>query len=226
MPKIPKDYSRTVNYKIVCKDLTVNYVYNGHTTDFVKRKNQHKSDCNNINNKKYNYKVYETIRENGGWENWEMIELEKFNCNDGNEARKRERYWYELLHSNLNTNVPNRSQKEYDEENKDKIQKYKQEYRQENKDKFKEYYQENKELFQVYRQENKDKIQKYKQDNKDKIKESSQVYYQENKDKIKEYRKQKIECECGSIFRIGDKSKHLKTIKHLAYLEELNKEQT
>jgi hypothetical protein len=184
MPRLPKDYSRTVMYKIVCNDLTVKFVYNGHTTDFTKRKNSHKSSCNNINNKCYNFKVYQTIRENGGWENWEMIEIEKYNCKDSNEARTRERYWYEQLQSNLNIQVPNRNKKEYDEK---------------------------------YRQENKDKIKEYKQENKDKFKE----YRQENKDKIKEYKSQPFTCECGSIFRIDVKSRHLKSQKHINYLNHL-----
>ena len=30
------------------------------------------------------------IRENGDWNNWSMIEIEKYPCNDDNEARARE----------------------------------------------------------------------------------------------------------------------------------------
>ena len=40
------------------------------------------------------------IRENEGWNNWSMIEIEKYPCNDKNEACARERYWYELLNAN------------------------------------------------------------------------------------------------------------------------------
>ena len=61
-----------------------------------------------------------------------MIEIEKFqDCNDINEANARERYYYELLNAKLNTNCPARNDKEYYQDNKDKIQ----EYRQNNKDK-------------------------------------------------------------------------------------------
>ena len=31
-----------------------------------------------------------------------MIEIEKYKCDDGNEARARERYWYEQLQATLN----------------------------------------------------------------------------------------------------------------------------
>ena len=125
MPKKPMDYSRTIIYKIVCKDLLVTDVYVGHTTDFIKRKCYHKGSCNNPNDKKHNQKIYQTIRNNGNWDNWEMIEIEKYECKDGNEARAKERYWYEYYNATLNSCVPNRSQKEckkeYSETNKKKL---------------------------------------------------------------------------------------------------------
>jgi len=34
MPKINIDYSNTLIYKITCKDLLINEVYVGHTTNF------------------------------------------------------------------------------------------------------------------------------------------------------------------------------------------------
>ena len=73
MPKKPIDYSKTHFYKFVCKDTSIIDCYVGHTTDFTKRKNQHKTRCCNPNNPKHNYTVYHCIRCNGGWENWDMI---------------------------------------------------------------------------------------------------------------------------------------------------------
>ena len=120
MPRTPIDYSKTVIYKIVCNDLSVIDCYVGSTTDFTKRKCKHKSDC-----KLNDAKVYVFMRSNGGWDNWTMIEIEKYPCNDNNEARLRERFWYEELKANLNTVNPNRSQQEgktvYYRTNKDKI---------------------------------------------------------------------------------------------------------
>jgi hypothetical protein len=110
MPKEIVDYSNTIIYKIYCKNFDITDIYVGHTTNFIKRKALHKSQCNNLNNK---VKIYETIRQNGGWSNWDMIEIEKYPCNDSNEAGKRERYWYELNHTTLNTKVPNRTFDEY-----------------------------------------------------------------------------------------------------------------
>jgi len=145
MPKKEIDYSKTIIYKIVCNDLNVKDIYVGHTTDFTKRKARHKYDCINHNSTKRNLKVYESIRENGNWENWSMIEIEKYYCNDCNEARSRERYWYELLNAKLNTicptlNVEKRMEnqkercKEYYELNKDKLREHQKEYHELNKE--------------------------------------------------------------------------------------------
>ena len=113
MPKTNIDYSNTIIYKIACNDLKITDVYVGHTTQFTKRKNQHKFRCSNQNSPKYNLKIYKTIRDNGDWENWSMIEIEKFACNDSNEALSRERYWYETLQAHLNHQCPNGTPKEY-----------------------------------------------------------------------------------------------------------------
>jgi len=140
------DYTKTVLYKIVCNDLTVTDLYVGSTTAFTKRKNRHKFNCNNVDSKEYNYKVYQMIKANGGWCNWTMVEIEKFPCNDGNEARARERYWIELLNANMNIRVPGRTEKEWIEArkewieaNKDKIKKTNKKYYINNKEKIKTY---------------------------------------------------------------------------------------
>ena len=119
MPKVEMDYSKTIIYKLVCKDINITDIYIGHTTNFTKRKNQHKSNCNNPNSKNYNLFVYKFIRNNGGWENFNMIEIEKYNCNDKLEACKRERHWIEELKSILNKYIPSRTSEEYRKDNKE-----------------------------------------------------------------------------------------------------------
>lgn len=140
MTKTLKNYQNMVIYKIVCKDLTIIDLYVGSTTHFVKRKSHHK--FNSVNDTK---KIYQTIRENGGWENWEMIEIEKYPCNDGNEARARERYWYEELNAILNTNKPLTTIEERKDEKKDYDKNYRQTQREEIKIKQKIFYEKNKE---------------------------------------------------------------------------------
>lgn len=103
MPRVKIDYSKTIIYKLVCNDIYVKDIYVGHTTDFIRRKSKHKHHSKNENSKE---KKYATIRNNGGWDNWSMIEVEKYKCKDQNEARARERYWMEELNATLNSHSP------------------------------------------------------------------------------------------------------------------------
>ena len=45
MPRKPIDYSKTIIYKIVCKNPEIKHLYVGHTTDITTRKRLHKQDC-------------------------------------------------------------------------------------------------------------------------------------------------------------------------------------
>ena len=38
----------------------------------------------------------------GGWENWDLIEIEKYPCRDSKEAHGRVRFYIETLNANLN----------------------------------------------------------------------------------------------------------------------------
>ena len=55
MPRTCKDYTKSVVYRIVQNHITL---YIGSTTNFVKRKANHKSDCNNEKKKNINYPIY------------------------------------------------------------------------------------------------------------------------------------------------------------------------
>ena len=134
MSKKPLNFSKTIIYKIVCRDLDTKDLYVGHTINWKDRKSKHKKSCNNIRDKRHNCKVYEFIRDNGGWDNWCMIEIEKYPCNDVNEARSRERHWIELLDARLNTNMPNRNIIEWRQINREKLLKDKRNDWNQNKD--------------------------------------------------------------------------------------------
>ncbi len=102
MPKDTIDYSNTIIYKIYCNDSSITDIYVGHTTNFIKRKYQHKTLCNNSSK----LKIYDIIRQNGGWDNWNMVEIAKYCCQDVTEARIREQEHYELLKPSLNVINP------------------------------------------------------------------------------------------------------------------------
>ena len=103
MPKVDIDYSNTVIYKIICKDKSITDLYVGHTTNFVQRKYSHKQLCDS---KLANNKLYNVIHEHGGWDNWEMLTIETFNCKNKFEALTKEQEYYEKLQATLNSIEP------------------------------------------------------------------------------------------------------------------------
>ena len=106
MPKKEIDYSNTIIYKITCSDPKITDVYVGYTTNFVQRKHAHKQGCNNNKNINYKCKLYEVIRNNGGWQNWKMEIINFFNCRDHYEARQKEHEYYISLNATLNIIEP------------------------------------------------------------------------------------------------------------------------
>ena len=101
MPKTAMDYSKCCIYKIEHFE-NESLVYVGHTTNFSKRKGQHKSNCMNENGKAFNLKLYQMIRGNGGWDCFKMIEVEKYPCKDKREAERRENEVMKELKANMN----------------------------------------------------------------------------------------------------------------------------
>ncbi len=125
MPRQNINFSKTIIYKFVCNDLSVLDIYVGSTTDIIRRKAQHKSVCNNQNSKFYNFKIYEIMRNNGGFINWSMLQVEAYPCENKMQCSVRERYWLENLTANMNMQIPGRTQKEsvknYQETNREQI---------------------------------------------------------------------------------------------------------
>jgi hypothetical protein len=132
-------------YKIVSKDENIKDCYVGKTTNFKKRVWYHKGDCNNENSKIYNYKIYQYIRENGGINNFNFIEIEKNEYNEKDSAI-RERELIEEFNATLNIQIPSRTLKEwnknynknYYEKNAEIIKEKKKEYNKKNAEIIKE----------------------------------------------------------------------------------------
>ena len=118
------DYSKTIIYKLVCNDVSITDCYVGHTTNFNTKKSNHKKECNNCDNPKYNQYIYEFIRKHGEFDNWSMILIEKYPCKDVNEALKRERYWIETLKPTMFIRTQKQTKKEYRDTHKNEIKEY------------------------------------------------------------------------------------------------------
>lgn len=54
--------------------------------------------------------------------------------------------------------------------------------------------------------------------NKEKISEQTKERYESNKEQISERTKVKYTCDCGSILRKNDKSRHERTLKHIEFI--------
>ena len=197
MPKINIDYSKTVIYKIVCDDENVDFIYVGSTTNFTKRKCAHKNRCNNINGKEYNQKKYVQIRENGGWENFKMIEVEKYPCNNKREAEKKEEEVRLELKANMNMircYITEEEKKVRDAINRKAN-------REANIERFKQ------------------REQLCRDNNKDLIKIRNKNYREENDARIKAFKNVKHNCECGGKYTHCHKALHLRSIRHQNYLK-------
>jgi len=173
------NYSKTSIYKICCKDTTIKDIYIGSTCNFNNRKYSHKSNCYNENGIGYNLKVYQFIRDNGGWNNWDMIQIKEFSCENKREKETEERKCVDELKPTLNSNIPNRSKKEWLDDNKEKRKTQMKEWNLKNKEKHKEKSKE-------YHLKNKEKINKkhreYALKNKEKIAERKRKYYLKKKE--------------------------------------------
>ena len=106
MPRTKTDYTKGLIYKIVCRDNNITDCYVGSRTNITSRRSSHILRCDDENNAKHHYKVYKFIRENGGWNNWNLELIEYFSCEDNDELRAREQHFYELLNSTLNSRPP------------------------------------------------------------------------------------------------------------------------
>ena len=189
------DTSRYQNgsiYKLCCKDTTITDIYVGSTCNFTKRKWSHKNACNHEKQNAHNYYIYQFIRDHGGWDNWEMIELIKYQCNTKRELELKEREYLELHGGTLKKTIPTRSKEE-----SSKI--YRKKYKKEINEKMKARYQANKEKKNEY----------------------DKAYREANKKEINERNKEKYTCDCGSTLRKVDKARHLKSLKHQKFLNEI-----
>lgn len=119
----------------------------------------------------------------------------KIICNNKKELEEHEAL-YIKNNQCVNKIVPGRTDKEYRQDNKEKISEYK----------------------KKYRRDNLDKINKQYQYNKEKISERHKRYRLENLDKIKANKSKKCICECGSEYIHNHKSRHIRSNKHQEYL--------
>lgn len=213
----PTDYSKLVIYKIRCLDENITDFYVGSTTCFKSRKNQHKIKVENGNKSK----IYETIRANGGWENWSMIEIELYPCNSSTEARIREEYWRVELQATLNTIRAYCTEEEKKATHLQYIQKHSEEIKIQGKKYYQKHANKIKEYRKIYLEEHKEEIkikwkEYYQEHNKEK-QEYNTRYRLDKADKLKE----KFECKCGGKYTRTNKTIHETSQKHILAISKM-----
>jgi hypothetical protein len=175
-------------YKICSLDNE--FIYIGSTTNFKKRMIEHKSNCYNKNLKLYNIKLYSTIRNNAGFDNFIFEIIDSIESDDKNIVLEHEQELMIKYNSNLNTYrsfISNAQKKAEIKINK------------------KQYYNINKEYFQQYTIDNKEKIQQYRIDNKE------QIRLKKNKKHI---------CACGREYTNSNRKRHTKSSQHKKFEEQ------
>ena len=132
---------------------------------------------------------------NGNWKNWYIELYEEYPCDNKELLEKREGEVTRLI-GNINKRIEGRTDKEWYQDNKEKIL-----------EKAKEYYQKNKEEIS----ENK---KKYRKANIDKIEEYQKQYRNDNREVLNEKTKEKVICDhCKSEINRSSLSRHKKTNK-------------
>ena len=185
-------------YKIVCN--TTGLVYFGSTTEpnLSRRLAKHTAHFRQYTNGGGHFTTsYEILKNN----NFEIILVEQYPCNSKDELYTRERYFIENNEC-VNKIIPTRSPEEkieylkkYNEENKERLTKLKKQYREQNKDK---------------------------------LAEGKKQYYEQNKERILEHYKnyrenaRKINCECGSSIVHHNLHHHVKSMKHINFINNTN----
>jgi len=191
------DYANGRIYKIepICEH-DENEVYYGSTCQILcKRMDFHRANYKCWLNGSKIYTSSYILFEKYGVENCKIYLVELYPCETKEELFAREGY-YIKNNKCVNRMVPGRTQKQYYEENKEKIRDYKKKYQQDNKI-----------MLSV-------KSKKYRDANKD----SAQA-------RGKEYRKIRYACSCGSEVSLAHKHDHLKTKKHIEWQNEQNVEE-
>ena len=73
---------------------------------------------------------------------------------------------------------------------------------------------------------NSNNARKYYNDNRLEMLQKQKEYREDNEEEIKERRKQKYRCNCGSLIRNENKKLHEKSIKHINFINGVEKEVT
>jgi len=169
MSEIKRDYSF---YKFIhsCNEIK-EFCYVGSTSNVKCRKSEHKSRCNNPDSPKYNTKLYQVMRDNGGFENFKMVILGTRENLTKTEAHMVEEEYRKSENANLNDRrcflspeVKKQYNKEYSEAHREESAEYNKKWYEANKDEKAEY---NKKWYEAHKDEKAEYNRKWNEAHKD-----------------------------------------------------------
>ena len=191
-----RNYAAGKIYKLV-NDLNGEFYVGSTTTNLAKRKAFHK---------KVQMPGVKAVFDEIGWEELKIVLVEEWPCDNCDQLRQRERYWYDELRPSMNRRRPwvselevKESAKQWRETNAGKIKECAKRWRVANSDKIKErtkkYYETNagkiKECAKRWRETNKDRCKKYKkryrEANAGKLNQYHKQWYEDNREKMQQY---------------------------------------
>ena len=171
-----------------------NKIYIGSTTKeyLSQRMDAHRSDYKRWKNDTFSLTNSFKLFDEYGLENCQIVLLESYPCNSKDELTAKEAH-YIKTNDCVNKIVPQRSSKEYREDNKERIKKWQKEYQEVNKDKRKEYY----------------------EANKDSINANKKEYHEANKDYFSLLKNEVVQCSCGKTYTHSNRVRHRKSAFHI-----------
>ena len=197
-----QDYHNSIIYHIRHME-SKEVVYVGSTTKFSQRKATHKWLCNHEEGKDFTIPIYYHIRNNGGFDCFEVIPIKSLKLENKTQlliAEQEEIDKHGTLVNGYKAHTTIEEHKEY-------MKQHNKQWRKENKENINE-------KKKLYYQEKKEQFKQYYQDHKQEIAEKKKQYYQKNIENNPEKYKEKAECEyCAKLLSKQYMSRHHKTCK-------------
>ena len=141
-----QDFTNSIIYHIRHME-SKEVVYVGSTTNFSNRKGKHKYNCNHEERKEFTTPIYCHIRDNGGFNCFEVIPIKSLKLENKTQLLIAEQVEIDKHQTLVNRNKAHRTIEELKEYMKQYHKQYNQEHKVELNEKKKQYYQEKKRTF-------------------------------------------------------------------------------
>jgi hypothetical protein len=183
------NYANGIIYKLARRD-GAGECYVGSTCSLRQRRYMHKHVCTVPDSQHHHMRLYEHIRSNGGWDEWDCVPLEEHPCENKTQLHIRERHWVDTLRPSLNTRAPAAlalagGQAAYDAER----------------------YAANREAVLAQKAE-------YYAANRERLAAKMADYYAANRERLLARSKERVTCECGAEVSRSNLGTHRRSPKH------------